>query len=141
MSVLILAGAGASKAVDKELYPTTVEFFDLLPETITENKMFSSVKQLLEYRKGETGIIDIEEILWALNEINKFVDDINDQNSIIGWLIQGSKLTKAVGKHENLSPLIIASQRARPILKELISQINKIRKICYNIFPFIFQFD
>ncbi len=37
---LIFAGAGASKAVSADRYPTTIEFFEKLPETIRNTHLF-----------------------------------------------------------------------------------------------------
>lgn len=39
--------AGASKAVDPDQYPTTVEFFDRLPISVTTNLLFKSVVAFL----------------------------------------------------------------------------------------------
>ncbi|MCP5348021.1 MAG: hypothetical protein R3F41_10425 [Gammaproteobacteria bacterium] len=57
--IVVFAGAGASKAVAPEKYPTTVEFFDDLPEEITSNKLFQQVVEFLKEDSGK-GPIDIE---------------------------------------------------------------------------------
>ena len=38
--ILVFAGAGASKAVGPENYPTTLEFFERLPEQIRKDPLF-----------------------------------------------------------------------------------------------------
>jgi hypothetical protein len=45
---VIFAGAGASKAVNPEKYPTTVEFFDKLPPAIKESSIFGSIVDFLK---------------------------------------------------------------------------------------------
>src|SRR5947208_1057565 len=46
--ILVLAGAGASKAVDPKQYPSTVEFFESLPQDVQQEKVF---KLAVEYLK------------------------------------------------------------------------------------------
>ena len=124
MPILILGGAGASKAVDKELYPTTVEFFELLSEEIKSNKIFDVVKQLLESRKGKGEIIDIEEVLWILSELENFVDDINDPSSVIGWFTRGGRFFQVINQDYNLNSLIKASPHIKTRIRQLIDQID-----------------
>ena len=66
--ILVFVGAGGSAAVDPEQYPTTVEFFNRLPDDIEEAPLFIQICAFLEIRKyGQP--IDIEEILWTLDEL------------------------------------------------------------------------
>ena len=47
-NITIFAGAGASKAVDPDQYPTTIEFFQNLPSTITDDNLFKSIVGFLK---------------------------------------------------------------------------------------------
>lgn len=70
-SIVIFAGAGASYGVSREKYPTTVDFFKLLPSDIKANYLF---QQVVNYLKGsapksEQKTIDIELVLWELQSL------------------------------------------------------------------------
>lgn len=60
--ILIFAGAGASKAVDPTTYPTTVEFFEKLPDNIKSNSIFKNLEGYLRQGKPKGASIDVEEI-------------------------------------------------------------------------------
>ena len=63
--ILVFVGAGGSAAVNPEQYPTTVEFFNRLPDYIEQEPLFIQIREFLETSKrGQP--IDIEEILWNL---------------------------------------------------------------------------
>jgi hypothetical protein len=68
IQVVVFAGAGASKAVDADSYPTTVDFFSGLPKSVTSNRLFTN---LVEFLKQEDSgrILDIELVLWALHQL------------------------------------------------------------------------
>ena len=61
--ILIFAGAGASRAIDKDNYPTTVEFYDRLPEEI--NNTIDAIPNLRTFLKSEARStpMDIEKAL------------------------------------------------------------------------------
>jgi hypothetical protein len=45
--ILLFAGAGASAAVNKVQYPTTLEFWRKIPESLRQRPVFTLVDQLL----------------------------------------------------------------------------------------------
>lgn len=81
----IFAGAGASKAIDPDQYPTTVEFFDRLPISVTTNLLFESVVALL-MQDDKNRILDIEIILWELSELLSFCEQVSNQEEFPAWL-------------------------------------------------------
>ena len=64
--ILIFAGAGASKAVSPTTYPTTIEFFEKLPDNIKSNAIFKNLEGYLRQGTPQGAPIDIEEILWTI---------------------------------------------------------------------------
>ena len=87
----IFAGAGASKAVDPDQYPTTVEFFDGLPIFVTTNLLFKSVVALL-MQDDKNRILDIEIILWKLSELFSFCEQVSNQEEFPAWLFFQDRL-------------------------------------------------
>ncbi|MCK4668361.1 hypothetical protein KAU33_16530 [Candidatus Dependentiae bacterium] len=65
--ILIFAGAGASKAVDPDNYPTTIEFLEKLPKEIKEDPYFDLINKYFFYKNDK--IIDIEKVLWVIDEL------------------------------------------------------------------------
>ena len=70
-NILIFAGAGASKAVNSTEFPTTLEFFEKLPTKITETPLFQQAVSFIQSQK-EDKVVDIEEVLWTLQDLFKF---------------------------------------------------------------------
>ncbi len=88
--ILVFVGAGGSAAVDPKQYPTTLEFFNLLPDSITTNTLFTSVKGFLTGpKKKEKGTIDIEDVLETLNELQVNGQRAIDKTKILGWTLGG----------------------------------------------------
>ena len=81
----IFACAGASRAVDPDQYPTTVEFLVRLPISVTNNLIFKSVVAFL-MRDDENSILDIEIILWRLCELLSFCEQVSNQEEFPAWL-------------------------------------------------------
>src|SRR5689334_12473448 len=90
-NILIFAGAGASKAVASDSYPTTVQFFDSLPDSIRQNPLFSVVVEYLR-KNDKAAALDIELILWRLQELQGFCAQATDQSQLVGWMLAGNRL-------------------------------------------------
>lgn len=127
---VVFAGAGASLAVDKKQYPTTLEFFQQLPESIHDDAIFKATVNYLKSQKGnETP--DIEEILWIISEQEEDISKLIDASSPIGWLLNSNRimpLTNVRGDIHN--PL----QQAGPTF------FRKVRKLIYDINEQIYTF-
>ena len=80
--MLVFVGAGGSAAVDPEQYPTTATFFQRLPAGIKENPLFVKVRDFL-VRTNEHGqkSIDIEDLLWVLNELQADCRKMHDPDN------------------------------------------------------------
>ncbi len=124
--IVIFAGAGASKAVNPQEYPTTIGYFKSLPEPILSNPLFQNVIGLLKHQKGkgDEAIIDIEEVLEILNDLGNFARDIGDQTTVTGWFINQARLLQSLGQTGHWNPLIDAAKRVIPAKKDLVDKIN-----------------
>jgi hypothetical protein len=134
---LIFAGAGASKAVNAEQFPTTVEFFDRLPETIKSNGLFQLTLDYL--RRAETDrIIDIELVLWELETLRQFSDSRPQGQSFPAYAVRANRLAQLVSgqrhrnRFENSESII---NDINLMCDDLIDQINSTIYQLYNYEP------
>lgn len=120
--ILIFAGAGASKAVASDLYPTTIEFFDELPPATKSNSLFSMIEKFVRKNRSDVQI-DIELILWRLQELREFCSQAVDQSQLPGWAL--GRLSEALElKGQNVGHLDTIARTAESKLKRLIGEIN-----------------
>jgi hypothetical protein len=122
-NILIFAGAGASKAVNSAEFPTTLEFFEKLPTQITETALFRQAVSFIQSQK-EDGVVDIEEVLWTLQDLYKFGRSYSRTSTFTGYMLQGNRLLQALGAGHSLGHLDAAIRRAFSDVDRLISQIN-----------------
>jgi hypothetical protein len=122
--ILVFAGAGASKAVDKQQYPTTVEFFDRLPESISKDKTFMSLVQFIRSRYEEGTVIDIEQVLAVIEELREFIGQTTDQNRVAGWMLQANRLLGPIG--QSWDPVHLTQHLPRVVsnLEALVHEIK-----------------
>jgi hypothetical protein len=124
-TVLIFAGAGASKGVSEEKYPTTKEFFELLPGTITKSKVFQRLIQRLK-SIHKTNVIDVEMFLWELGEFESFLIKATQTAEIGGYFLGGNNLGDAVGVNANFGNLSDVLGKGLAEVKRLKEQTNKL---------------
>src|SRR5687767_3340220 len=98
---LLFAGAGASKAVDPTQYPTTVEFFDRLPERITHRKLYNLLIDYVRPRL-QGNQLDIEQLLWTLDELRQFTDSVVNSETVPGWFVEGNRIAAITGTQNNI---------------------------------------
>ena len=124
-TVVVFAGAGASKAIDPEKYPTTVEFFQRLPSGVTADPLFVEVRKFLENEAGTGRLVDIELLLWRLGELQNFCSAARDRNSMTGWMIKGNRLAATLGlKNYNFGNLEQIAVAAADKIRDLITRIH-----------------
>jgi hypothetical protein len=131
--VLVFAGAGASKAVNGGQFPTTREFFDQLPSEVTSDVIFRFV---LDYLRSKQGIeaIDIEHVLWALQELHEFYDSVAASRGLGGYAIQTNLLGQLFGG-QNSGHLVQSAPHMRDRLGQLIDNIDRIVFELYGYEP------
>ena len=103
--ILVFVGAGGSAAVDPEQYPTTVKFFNRLPDDITGSPLFVKIHEFLKSKKGGQSI-DIEEVLWNLDELRDYFQTSRDTKVISGWIMAEHRINQLIGDAPDLSPLL-----------------------------------
>lgn len=129
----MFAGAGASKAVNPKKFPTTVEFFDLIPEKIQGNEYFQIATQYLKTVQG-VNVIDIEMVLWSLQQLREDFSSISAVRSITGYAFATDFVNQVVsggnvGHIQQISTTIVAQVDA------LMGQINGLVYNLYNYEP------
>lgn len=123
--ILVFAGAGASRAVSAEKYPTTVEFFDRLPDSIKSDAFFRLAVQYLRSRGGDDPI-DIEQVLWLCRDLQGFLSAVLDDKSIPGWFVRERRLNTLAARGEDIAQLPTVAEPASQRVRSLMSQINTI---------------
>lgn len=99
--ILVFAGAGASSAIEPDLYPTTEGFFNRVPETIRNNPWFEEVSLFLQ-SIDSTGKIDIEDVLGALRKMQEYCDWSLDTKRFPGWVLEpGQNRYSRLGRTSN----------------------------------------
>lgn len=123
-SVIIFAGAGASKAVNPKEYPTTVEFFDGLPDDIKTATLFTLALKYLR-RHGRDIVVDIEQVLWVLQELKSFLDSIRDTDTVSGWFLHNNRFGGSIGANLNYQQLFDAAPKVESRLTDLIDAVDR----------------
>ena len=118
--ILVFVGAGGSAAVDREQYPTTVEFFESLPGEIKNSPIFLKACEFLKKKKGKE-IIDIEDVLEILDEFQEDCRKVTSPATMVGWTISG---TSGLIGGINLSPIAsLVEQQIAPLNSDIKKQV------------------
>lgn len=97
--ILLFVGAGGSAAVDAEQYPTTVEFFKRLPDNIVQSRLFFLVRNFLTNAPSHNGAsIDIEKILWELDNLQDYLMSSISKDCVEGWFIWNDYMATLDGR-------------------------------------------
>jgi hypothetical protein len=122
--ILVFAGAGASKAVDAKQYPTTVEFFRSLPDTVTKQPLFAELASFLQ-AKLQSEQLDIEQWLWAASEVRAIFTSLNENSHPAGWLLEGNRISGVLGGSADVRPALSVTGSARKALERLEDAVNR----------------
>lgn len=131
--VLVFAGAGASKAVNSSQFPTTKEFFDRLSPRTTDDQIFQFA---LNYLRSQEGLdtVDIEHVLWALQELYDFYLKIESGKGLGGYATKYDLIGQLFPRH-NVGHLLQLTPQMRSRVGTLISSINEIVYDLYGYEP------
>lgn len=124
MTILVLAGAGASKAVNPKAYPTTVEFFANLPDEVKNEAFFSKIAEYLQ-AKTKSEIIDIEQWLWAAAEIRTFFQSASNRSTPSGWLLHNNRISGILGVSADVGPFLHVGQQANTRIESLENLVQQ----------------
>lgn len=129
--VLIFAGAGASKGVSPQNFPTTVEFFEQIPSDIKRNKYFELVSEYLMADKG-TSVIDIEMILWALQQLRDDFLSISGKGSVTGFAFSSEFVNRVIDSR-NVGHI---NQISAAVVSEVDQLMGNINGLVYNLYSY-----
>jgi hypothetical protein len=133
--LLIFAGAGASTAVNPAQFPTTRGFFAQLPPEITSNDLFRWVKDFLQAGDSERAI-DIEQILWELQQLRDFAESAQAGEGIVGHSFRGGGIAALIlGPGHTLPNFGVVISKTVVQCNSLIDDINAIVYDLYNHEP------
>jgi hypothetical protein len=121
--IVVFAGAGASKAVDPSMYPTTAEFFERLPDSIRGTPLFGGTVEFLR-QKDPDATIDIELVLWAIEELRDAVSALVDPQTLPGWLVRPAQFTKVTHGGYNTRQFLERATELATATERLWSEIN-----------------
>jgi hypothetical protein len=119
---LVFAGAGASYAVDSNAYPTTVQFFNRLPDEIREHRLVKAIVQHLPAKFGE-GPPDVEKILWCLEELYDYLAAVNDSKHPASWFLPNNELSGLVGTPHAVNVYVAAAHQGIKVTRDLRNAI------------------
>jgi hypothetical protein len=120
--------------VDPNLFPTTVEFFERLPSEIKKQRLFQLALAYL-HRESTEQIIDIEKVLWALEELIKFLKSTQTGEGLIGYLLKADRLAKVVNSGFTFGHLVNVYNELIPELTSLVSNTNALVYDLYGESP------
>jgi hypothetical protein len=93
--IVVFAGAGASKSIGEDQYPTTAQFFAQLPSEISGNQLFANIVHFHQNTTPEK-VIDIELILWSLADTIAGARAAQDPTTPLGFLLDGNRISTFV---------------------------------------------
>jgi len=123
--VLVFAGAGASKAVNSDSYPTTADFFNRLPEAISSNQYFRLLLEYLRSRSSGQAKPDIEVVLWHFQELKAQMKAMASRDQFLGWLLESDRMNKPLGSGGSLGAARHAATAGLGQVDSLVSAINR----------------
>ena len=134
--ILVFAGAGASKALNPQHYPTTVEFFEGLPEAVTEAPLFQRVRQFLGGENTEVPL-DIEQVLWAIGEWQEFHRLNSDVRAFPAWLIAKNRIRMVLGEGDRFDgrSAVAKYKEVNAAALDVQSSINQLVYSLYRRLP------
>ena len=101
--ILLFIGAGGSAAVS-DILPTTKGFFELLETGAPEiwgSPWFQNACEFLgsenKTEEGKEVVVDIEQVLWRMQEFIDCFSDLADSHKFVGWMASSSSRMESVG--------------------------------------------
>lgn len=130
-SLIIFAGAGASRGVSREKYPTAVDFKQKLPVEVTSQALYKELDRYLQ--KQVVGTVDIEHVLWELGRLIEIVDELVDPSRFTARLLTTNEIAPITGQQHHGPHTHSQLNRLAEVARDLQNRINK------NIYDFYSQ--
>lgn len=127
-SLIIFAGAGASRGVSRDKYPMALDFLERLPDNIKDSHLY---KQLLTYHElSNPGTsVDIENVLWELGQLDGALKEFTQEGLFASKLLSNNQLREP--------PSGISGQQIQQELIQLKYQVNLLQN---NINERVYEF-
>jgi len=151
--IVVLAGAGASFAVDPDRYPTTAQYLERLPNEIKDERLF---KLAIEYLESQGSLVaparlDIEVVAMALDRLIEASTAIAGNEGFAQWLYRDTRWHRAVLEQfqkfsmEPLTRILQAVQRDADNLRsgidrhvhKLYGQVPPLHSLEHTWIPFL----
>ncbi len=130
-NLIIFAGAGASRGVAKDKYPTAVDFKQRLPEQVRTQLLYQHLDGFLgDQVKGP---VDIEHVLWELGRLVEAIDEFTLDGRFATTLLTQNMVVGVTGHQQNGSQTHKQFTQLRHAASVLQNEINQ------NIYDFYSQ--
>jgi len=140
-TVVVFAGAGASRSVNESQYPTTVEFIRRLPDRILKQSAFELISEYLRSHPVAGALIDIELLLSALQDLEAFFALLSDPESVPGWVLRSDRLQRLAGPEVPHSSITERAPALRAAVSSLVDHINAQVFDIYSRIPEPFELE
>ena len=130
-SLIIFAGAGASRGVSRDKYPMALDFRERLPDEIKNSHLYG---QLLTHHElsNPGAIVDIENILWELGRLDDALKEFTNEGLFASRLLANNQL--------RARPSGISGQQIQQELIQLKYEVNELQnKINERVYDFYSQ--
>ncbi len=131
MKCVVLAGAGASYAVNSEQYPTTAHFVERLPKQIKDNALYKLIVSIISEQEDEP--IDIEKVLWRLEELRSHLQIATKASGTVGRAYTKNRLATIIGG--DTDTFYTAAPQYLRHIDLLVADINKVVYELYAHMP------
>ena len=135
--ILVLAGAGASAAISPELYPTTVEFFDRIPDDVKDTAWFIYACQFLSDRQGGLPF-DIEKILGVLSEMRDYCLKSHQESTFPGWMLAENRFASLANARTELPDLAVP--HLGDFVREMENEHARVEELQGDIHSLVYQY-
>ena len=127
MKCVVLAGAGASYAVNPKQFPTTAQFVERLPEDIKSSGLYKLILQIISEQADEPA--DIEKVLWRLLELNTHLKPLTNQQSTVARAFQQNRLARLITGDTDA-----VFQAAPVFVRHIELLVEEINKVVYDLY-------
>lgn len=131
-SIIIFAGAGASRGVNQDKYPMAVDFFYRLPDEIKNSQLFQQLHLHLSNNKSQD-IVDIEHILWELGQLEDALNEFLNPTNFASYLLSSNQI-------HQIAPQSLSGQSIKAQFEALKSIVNDLKnRINERVYEFYSQ--
>lgn len=102
-SLIVFAGAGASRGISSEKYPMAIDFKKRLPSEITSNHLYLQLLHHLSTQGQDEAGVDIEHVLWELGRLDDAIAEITAPERLASYLLTSNQIN-IIAQSQNHGP-------------------------------------